>query len=145
MVAATLADKERAYDQYHFAPARRASNTLDISSVIAARSEDEAGDVAAYQEAVRRAFRRMEATLKAAGADLGDVALLNTFHDWQATPFQGDRMAQFRAFGAVKEEFVNARYPAWTAVGTSGLIVEGGLVEIQAIAHLRNHSVATTP
>jgi hypothetical protein len=26
-------------------------------------------------------------------------------------------------------------YPAWTAVGTTGLLSDGGIVEIQLIAH----------
>ena len=143
VIAATAADKERAYDQYHFAPARRAGDTLYVSGVVATRSEGEPSDHATYQEAVRRAFQRIAATLAASGAKFSAVALLNTFHDWAAAPFNGDCMAQFKAFGAVKDEFIQPPYPAWTAVGTSALIVEGSMVEIQVIAHLPSDSVNT--
>jgi hypothetical protein len=36
----------------------------------------------------------------------------------------------------VKDEFMPAPHPAWTAVGTTGLLLETGVVEIQMIAHL---------
>jgi enamine deaminase RidA (YjgF/YER057c/UK114 family) len=42
------------------------------------------------------------------------------------------------AFSAVKDEFMKAPYPAWTAVGTTALIPDTGIVEIQAIVHLKN-------
>jgi hypothetical protein len=44
-------------------------------------------------------------------------------------------MAQFTAFREVKAEFMPAPHPAWTAVGTSGLIREAGIVEVQMIAY----------
>jgi enamine deaminase RidA (YjgF/YER057c/UK114 family) len=112
--------------------------------VVASRREGEGNDVAAYQEQMRHAFRRIEATLTAAGVHFRDVVLLNTFHDWQVSPFHGDRMAQFTAFGAVKDEFIKEPYPAWTAVGTSSLIPDGGLVEIQVIAHVATKDVAVS-
>ena len=34
----------------------------------------------------------------------------------------------------VKDRFIRAPYPAWTAIGASELIVPGGLVELRAIA-----------
>jgi enamine deaminase RidA (YjgF/YER057c/UK114 family) len=35
----------------------------------------------------------------------------------------------------VKDEFMPAPHPAWTAVGTTGLLAEDGVVEIQMIAY----------
>jgi len=41
----------------------------------------------------------------------------------------------------VKEEFMGAApHPAWTAVGTSGLIRENGIVEVQMIAYAPIHT-----
>jgi len=37
-------------------------------------------------------------------------------------------------FMRVKDRFVHAPYPAWTAIGVSELIVPGGLLEIRAVA-----------
>ena len=64
-----------------------------------------------------------------------DAVMMNTFHDWSAPEFKGDRLAQFEAFLEVKREFMSAPHPAWTAVGTSSLIRDGGTVEIQMIAY----------
>ncbi len=63
--------------------------------------------------------------------------MLNTFHIWQGPNFEGDRATQFEAFSAVKDEFMKAPYPAWTAVGTTALIPDTGIVEIQVIVHLK--------
>jgi enamine deaminase RidA (YjgF/YER057c/UK114 family) len=131
----TAADK-KVYDTYHFAAARRVGDVLYISGVVVGRRPDEGNDVAAFKVQTRRAFERIGRTLAAAGASFADVAMLNTFHVWQGPNFAGDRAAQFAAFGEVKDEFIKEPYPAWTAVGTTALIPDTGIVEIQVIAHL---------
>jgi enamine deaminase RidA (YjgF/YER057c/UK114 family) len=70
--------------------------------------------------------------------------MINSFHDWSAPEFQGDRMSQFIAFREVKAEFMPSPYPAWTAVGTSGLIREAGIVEVQMIAYAPLHASPKT-
>src|SRR5262249_16831526 len=137
VVIVTAGEKASAYDQYHYAPARRVGDTLYISGVVAGRREGEGKDAAAFKAQVRRAFQRIQMTLEAAGASFDDVVMLNTFHVWQSPNFDGDRRAQFEAFSAVKDEFMKAPYPAWTAVGTTALIPDNGIVEIQAIVHLK--------
>jgi enamine deaminase RidA (YjgF/YER057c/UK114 family) len=37
----------------------------------------------------------------------------------------------------VKDRYLSAPYPAWTAIGISELAIPGGLVEIKVIARLR--------
>lgn len=137
VVIATAREKAAAYDQFHYAPARRVGDTLYVSGVVVGRREGEGKDTAAFKAQVRRAFERIQATLEAAGANFDDVVMLNTFHVWQGPNFDGDRAAQFAAFSAVKDEFMKVPYPAWTAVGTTALIPDSGIVEIQAIVHLR--------
>ena len=124
------------YDALHFASARRAGEVLYISGVIVGRMKDEGSDVAAFKEQVRRTFRRIETTLKAAGAGFADVTMINSFHVFNSPNFTGTRDEQFAAFGAVKDEFMAAPYPAWTAVGTTGLLTDTGIVEVQMIAHV---------
>ena len=138
VLIATATEKAVAYDQYHYSPARRVGDTLYISGVVVGRREGEGKDIAAFKAQVRRAFQRIRVTLEAAGANFDDVVMLNTFHVWQGPNFEGDRPAQFAAFSAVKDEFMKAPYPAWTAVGTTALIPDTGIVEIQAIVHLKN-------
>jgi enamine deaminase RidA (YjgF/YER057c/UK114 family) len=124
------------YEQFKFASARRAGNILYLSGVIAGPAKGEGHDVEAFKEQLRRAFRAIGATLEAAGAGFAQVAMINTFHIWQSANFDGDRNAQLSAFIAVKAEFIAAPHPAWTAVGTTGLAQDSGVVEIQMTAHL---------
>jgi|SRR5579871_728032 len=124
------------YDNFKFAPARRAGNVLYVSGVIAGPQKGEGRDVEAFKSQLRRAFGEIGATLEAAGAGFTQVAMINTFHIWSGPNFEGDRNAQLQAFIQVKDEFIKAPHPAWTAVGTTGLALDTGIVEIQVIAHL---------
>lgn len=134
VVLPTETDRKE-YDLYHFAQVRRAGDYVYVSGVIAGRRGDEGRDVAAFKDQVRRAFKRIEVDLRAAGVGFSDVVMINSFHVWNGPNFTGTRDEQFAAFGAVKDEFMPAPYPAWTAVGTTGLLADGGVVEIQMIAY----------
>ena len=127
---------QRAYDEYKFAAARRVGDTLYISGVIAGPGPGGEADAEAYKTQLRGAFRRLDRTLKASGASFADVVMINSFHVWDSPHFQGSRDEHFAAFSAVKDEFMPPPHPAWTAIGTTGLLVESGLVEIQVIAHV---------
>ena len=135
VILATESDRKY-YDSLRFAAARRAGDVLYISGVIVGRVKDEGNDVAAFKDQVRRAFRRIETTLKAAGAGFADVTMINSFHVFNSPNFAGTRDEQFAAFGAVKDEFMSVPHPAWTAVGTTGLLLDTGIVEVQMIAHV---------
>jgi enamine deaminase RidA (YjgF/YER057c/UK114 family) len=124
------------YERFKFASARRVDDVLYVSGVIAGPEKGEARDTEGFKVQLRRAFGQIGATLKAAGADFNQVAMINTFHVWQSGNFEGDRNAQLGAFIAVKDEFIPPPHPAWTAVGTTGLALDTGVVEIQVIAHL---------
>jgi enamine deaminase RidA (YjgF/YER057c/UK114 family) len=126
---------KRAYDAYRYAAVRRAGDFLYVSGVIVNRRDGEGTDAEAFKAQVRRAFKRLEAGLKASGAGFADVVMINSFHVWQGPNFSGTRDEQFAAFGAVKDEFMPAPHPAWTAVGTTGLLSDGGIVEVQLIAY----------
>lgn len=127
---------QHAYEQYKFAAARRVGDTLYISGVIAGVPAGAKADAETFKKHVRQAFRRIERTLKASDASFADVVMINSFHVWDSPHFEGGRDAQFAAFSAVKDEFMAPPHPAWTAVGTTGLLVDTGLVEIQIIAHV---------
>jgi enamine deaminase RidA (YjgF/YER057c/UK114 family) len=126
---------QRAYDEFKYAPARRAGDFLYISGVIAGPRSAEGRDGPAFIDQTRRAFRQIEAALKAEGLTFADVVMINTFHVWDGPGFKGTRAEQFAAFGKAKDEFMAAPHPAWTAVGTTGLLAEDGVVEIQMIAY----------
>ena len=124
-----------AYDEWNYAPARRAGDYVYVSGVVVGRQPDDPRTPETFKTATRRAFETLRSRLQALGADFPDVVMINSYHDWSAPEFHGDRMAQFMAFREVKAEFMPPPHPAWTAVGTSGLIRELGIVEVQMIAY----------
>jgi len=126
-----------AYDNIQFAPARRVGDMLYVSGVIAGKAPGEhANDIEAYKAGLRQAFRHLERILKASGAGFDDVAMINSFHVWDSPHFKGTRDEHIAAVIAVKAEFMKGPHPAWTAVGTTGLLADTGLVEIQLIARV---------
>ena len=134
VILPTAADR-RAYDLMRYAAARRVGDTLYVSGVIVHRAEGEGRDVAAFETQVRRAFDILARTLKASGAGFEQVAMINSFHVWVGPDFTGSKQQQFAAFSRVAGEYLQAPYPAWTAVGTSGTLGETGIAEIQLIVH----------
>ena len=125
-----------AYERGGYATIRRTGDLLFLSGVIVARRPDEGTDVNAFKNEVRRTFKRLGQSLAAAGASFDDVVMINSFHVWNGPDFSGSKEEQFEAFEQVKEEFMHGPHPAWTAVGSSGLLGQGGIVEVQMIAHV---------
>jgi enamine deaminase RidA (YjgF/YER057c/UK114 family) len=133
-VAITSPSEQEFYDKWNFAPARRAGDYVYVSGVVVWEQPGAPRTPETFKAAAQAAFRSLRTKLRALGADFPDVVMMNTFHDWAAPEFKGDRIAQFEAFVAVKKEFMRPPYPAWTAVGTSSLSGDGSIVEIQVIA-----------
>ena len=126
---------QHAHDVVGYAPARRAGDTLYVSGAIVFRAEGEGTDAAAFEAQVRRTLTSLDRTLKAAGATMDDVALINSVHVWEGPDFAGSRMEQIEVISRVWREFSDGPRPAWTAVGATGLLGQGGIVEIQLTAH----------
>jgi enamine deaminase RidA (YjgF/YER057c/UK114 family) len=125
------------HDKWRFAAVRRIGDTLYVSGVIVYRDKDEGTDVAAFKLQTRRALERLRVNLEAADSDFQHIVMINSFHVWQGPNFTGSRDEQFQAFEDVIGEFMKAPYPAWTAVGTTGLLGDGGIVEVQLIAKVK--------
>ena len=126
---------QRSYDEFKYAPARRAGDYLYISGVIAGPRGGQARDAAAFTDQTLQAFRIIDQILKADRLTFADVVMINTFHVWNGPGFNGTRDEQFAAFAKAKDEFMPPPHPAWTAVGTTGLLADDGVVEIQMIAY----------
>jgi len=129
------AGAKKAHDEWRYAAARRAGDTLYVSGVVVFRAPGEANDAAAFKVQARRGFEQLKATLTASGATFADVAMINSFHVWDGPNFAGTKDQQFAAFEEVVGEYFKPPYPAWTAVGTTGLLGETGIVEVQLIVH----------
>lgn len=128
---------KRAHDEWRYAAARRVGDTVYVSGVIVNRRSGEGNDVAAFKLQVRRALQRLQQILESANSDFQHVVMINSFHVWQSPHFNGTRDEHFQAFEDVIGEFMKAPYPAWTAVGTTGLLSDGGIVEVQLIAKVK--------
>jgi enamine deaminase RidA (YjgF/YER057c/UK114 family) len=128
---------KRNHDKWRFAAVRRIGDTLYVSGVIVYRGKDEGTDVAAFKLQTRRALERLRGNLEAANSDFQHIVMINSFHVWQGPNFTGSRDEQFQAFEEVIGEFMKPPYPAWTAVGTTGLLGDGGIVEVQLIAKVK--------
>ena len=124
------------YDTYGYAPARRVGDMLYVSGAIIFRLPEEGTDAAAFEAQVRRTYRALDFTLRQAGASWDDVVMVNSFHVWEGPDFKGERITQIEVMNKVRAEFTKAPYPAWTAVGTTGLLQPGGIVEVQLIAKI---------
>jgi len=122
------------YDTYGYAPARRVGDMLYVSGAIIFRLPEEGIDAVAFEAQTRRTFKALDFILKQSGASWDDVVMVNSFHVWEGQDFKGERIAQIEVMNKVRAEFTKAPHPAWTAVGTTGLLQPGGIVEVQLIA-----------
>jgi len=127
---------KRAHDEFRYAAIRRVDNMLYISGVIVGRRENEGKDAAAFKLQVDRGFQRLKGLLESGGASFNDVVMINSFHVWQGPDFEGTKSEQFALFEEIAGNYLKPPYPAWTAVGTTGLLGTGGIVEVQLIARV---------
>lgn len=74
----------------------------------------------------RNAFDKITAVLAEAGLDWSAVVEMTSYHIGIRTHFE--------TFSAVRQTYVVAPYPAWTAIEAGALRREGALVEIRVIA-----------
>lgn len=95
-------------------------DTIYLSGVVAAPREGETSLVPAYE----RAFARLDATLKRLGASWDDVLVFDTFH-------AGKMSAQLDDLVTVKNRYITAPFPAWTAVGVTELYEPTAVTEIK--------------
>lgn len=117
-----LPEDKALLDSWGFSSAVVSGDLIFVSGVVAGLREGETDPEAGFT----RAFDRIGATLKAAGASWDDVVDMTSYHT--------DVAAQIAAFRRVKDRYVKAPFPAWTAIGVTRLIPSNGLVEIKVVA-----------
>jgi len=118
---------EAYYDQFHFAPAVKDGDRLYCSGVIGVGPDGKAPEDPEAQ--FTQAFESLKSVLTTAGVSFGDVVEMTTFH-------VGLR-ANLTTFMKVKDRYMQAPYPSWTAIGVTELAFPGGLVEVKVIARLK--------
>jgi len=114
-------------ERYTFSPALRVGNLLFISGTTAG---DDSGALVAPGDIVgqtRFIYQKFGALLAAAGAGFEHVVETTEYIT---------TTADYRRTAAVRREFFRPPYPAATGVIVAGLLREGALIEISAIAVL---------
>ena len=111
-------------EDWHLSPALDTGDFVFFSGVTGARADLTVAEEPETQ--IREAFGVLKETLASAGLTFDDVVEMTTYHV--------DLRTHLQAFTKVKDEFVRAPYPAWSAIGVSELITEGTIVEIRVIA-----------
>jgi enamine deaminase RidA (YjgF/YER057c/UK114 family) len=111
-------------EEWGFSDAIVTGDTVYLSGVVVGLRPGETDLQAAYT----RSFDWMGATLKRAGVSWDDVVDITSYHT--------DLTTQMPAIVAVKNRYVKAPFPAWTAIGVSRLIPDRGLTEIKLVARL---------
>jgi enamine deaminase RidA (YjgF/YER057c/UK114 family) len=108
-------------DRYGFSEAVIDGDHVYLSGVVAGTPHD--GDPKAAYD---RAFRMIADVLKRSGSSWDSVIDMTTFHT--------DLPAQIEGFTQVKNRYVRAPFPAWTAIDVDRLLPDNGLVEIKVVA-----------
>lgn len=111
-------------DEWGYADAVVTGDTIYLSGVVAGLRPGETDLQLAYE----RAFRHIGKILERAGASWDDVVDITSFHT--------DLKSQMPAIVAVKNKYVHAPPPAWTAIQVVRLIPDAGITEIKIVAKL---------
>lgn len=117
---------ERAFqEQWGYAELVTSGDTIYLSGVPTGL----AGPQDTLEKAYDRLFRRVATILARAGCTWDDVVEMTSFHT--------NLKAQFETMGLVKNRYVKAPFPAWTAVGASQLLADGAVTEVRVVARRR--------
>jgi enamine deaminase RidA (YjgF/YER057c/UK114 family) len=114
---------QRTADAFHFSAAARAGGLVILSGVIGANG-NRIPDTA--EEEFRNAWTQIGTVLREAGLGYENILEYTSYHvDMQ------DHLADFMK---VRDEFIDPPWPAWTAIGCTGLAIPGARVEIKVVA-----------
>ena len=112
------------YEALHFAPAVREGGHLYCSGMLGLGPDGTA--IADPEAQFTQVFESIKDLLSLGGATLADILDVTSFHVNLGKHLQ--------TFVKVKEQYIPAPYPAWTAVGVNELALPGALVEVKVTA-----------
>jgi len=136
-ILATERLKKSWYDgAYHFSPAVRAGDYLFLSGVaVSIRGEETPIDRETFKKHLRLGFTRLQTVLTAAGTNMNSIVKITSFHVFDSPLLDVEKRDQILAMAEVKGEFMEEPHAAWTAVGTTALLPDAGVVEIDIVAY----------
>jgi enamine deaminase RidA (YjgF/YER057c/UK114 family) len=118
------ASTKRMYDRFHFSQGARVGDLLVCSGQIGTGADGKIPP--AVEDEFRNAWRLVGTVLKEGGLDYPNIVEYTTFHV--------GLQQHMAAFMKVRDEFLSAPWPAWTAIGITELAIPGARVEIRIIA-----------
>lgn len=108
-----------------FAPALRVGQVIYVSGQLSLDPDGRLVGEGDMEAQARCIFKNIEAILRAGGASLADVVKLTCY----CLGF-----ADYGAYGKVRSEMFAGNFPASTTVGVSSFLVQGALLEVDAVA-----------
>ena len=78
------------------------------------------------EEQIREVFGKIASVLTEAGLSMSDIVEMTSYHVGIARHID--------AFRAIRAEFVDDPYPAWTAIEVAGFVTPGAVVEVRVVA-----------
>ena len=115
---------EDSYHGLHYTPALKVGNRVIVSGIPAVQGNTD-------EDKIRWMFAQLKLHLEQAGATLGDVVELSSFH---VATDHADFRRKIEPMLKVHREVFRDHYPAWTAVGTTALFSANAPVELRAEA-----------
>ncbi|MCK7615954.1 RidA family protein [Roseibium sediminicola] len=119
------ADGSSIFDKFQYSAAVRAGDFIYAAGQIGLNPDGTIPDT--DPEQIRNAFERLQIVLEAAGSSLDDVVELITYHVGIKN--------NLADCVAIKSDFINAPYPAWTILEVAGLARPELKIEIKAVAY----------
>ena len=114
-------EERRFQEEWGYSDAIIVGDTIYLSGVVVGQREGES-----LESAYDRTYRRIGAILTRAGVGWDDVVDITTFHT--------DVTTQMPAIVAVQRRYIQAPFPAWTAIDVDRLIPDRGITEIKIVA-----------
>jgi enamine deaminase RidA (YjgF/YER057c/UK114 family) len=119
------ADFQAAAGHLKMSPAIVSGDHVFLTGVTGSDTQGRMPDDAGTQ--IRNAFDKIGSVLRAGDLTFQSIVEMTSYH-------VGLR-DHFNLFDAIRLEYLDEPYPAWTAVEVAGLRREGAIVEIRVIAH----------
>ena len=118
----------KVFEAFRYSPAVRAGGLLYVAGQVGVRPDGTVpGDA---PEQIDLAFQRLGAILQHEGLGFEDLVDLTSYH------VRIDE--QLQAFREIKDRYVTRDFPAWTIIGVAALARASLLIEIKAVAALRD-------
>ena len=113
---------------YEYAQAVKAGQFLILSGQVPADGDGNVVGLGDIRAQAKQVFENIKVVLSTAGLTFDDLVEIVSYHV---------DMKDLGTVAEIKSQYIRREFPAWTAVGVTGLALPGQLLEIKAVALLR--------